>query len=241
MRVVLVSAIVALGALVGCEQLHIPIGTPFDVLIVPGRSVGRNGFQREVFMRRSSVSILFGLAAFAACSTIAAAEEVGAGHTPPKTDEEMITNALSAAPENVAANATVIAFGADGKVRTLREGSNNFTCIPDDPTNPANDPLCVDKNGWEWVMAWVGKTELPKGKVGFAYMLQGGTTPSNVDPYATKPLESMGWMQEPPHVMVMNYGDAFQDYPKPGEMADMTQPWVMWAGSPYEHLMLPVK
>ena len=30
-------------------------------------------------------------------------------------------------------------------------------------------------------MAWVNKTEPPKGKVGFDYMLQGGTTPSNVD------------------------------------------------------------
>ena len=52
----------------------------------------------------------------------------------------------------------------------------------------------------------------------------------------------MKWMQEPPHVMVFNYGGggAIQDYPKPGEHADMTQPWVMWADTPYEHLMLPV-
>jgi hypothetical protein len=155
----------------------------------------------------------------------------------------MIANALSAAPEPIAAKATVITFDADGKVRTLRQGSNNFTCIPDDPTNPANDPDCVDKNGLEFVMAWVNKTEPPKGKVGFGYMLQGGTTPSNVDPFATKPPEGSHWMQEPPHVMVFNYGgvDAIKDYPKPGETPDMTQPWVMWADTPYEHLMLPVK
>jgi hypothetical protein len=81
----------------------------------------------------------------------------------PKTDEEMIANALSAAPELIAKNATVIAFDANRKVRTLRKGSNNFTCIPDDPTNPANDPDCVDANGLEWVMAWVNKTDPPKG------------------------------------------------------------------------------
>ena len=42
--------------------------------------------------------------------------------------------------------------------------------------------------------------------------------------------------------MVFNYGGegAIKDYPRPGEMADMTQAWVMWAGSPYEHLMIPV-
>ena len=141
----------------------------------------------------------------------------------------------------IGAAAAVITFDANGKVRTLREGSNNFTCLPDDPSNPANDPNCVDENGLEWVMAYVGKTQPPEGKVGFGYMLQGGTTPSNVDPSATQPPDGMDWMQEPPHVMIFNYGDAIQDYPKPGEMPDMTQQWVMWAGTPYEHLMLPVK
>lgn len=194
-------------------------------------------------MRRTSISILLGLAAIAASSTIAAGENVVGVFTSPTTDEELIANALSAAPEAIAKNATVVAFGADGKLRTLREGSNNFTCIPDNPSNPANDPMCLDKNGVEWAMAWINKTEPPKGKVGFGYMLQGGTTPSNVDPSATKPPEGMDWMQEPPHVMIFNYGGSgvIQDYPSPGEMADMTQPWVMWAGTPYEHLMLPVE
>jgi hypothetical protein len=176
-----------------------------------------------------------------AAGASSALAQVGAGHTPPKTDEEMVANALAAAPPAVAQGAAVIAFDNKGNIRTLREGTNQFTCIPDDPTNPANDPNCVDENGLEWVQALVSRTDPPKGKVGFGYMLQGGTTPSNVDPFATKPAAGMDWMQEPPHVMVFNYGEAMQGYPKPGEHADMTQPWVMWAGSPYEHLMPPVK
>ena len=144
--------------------------------------------------------------------------QVGAGHTPPKTDEEMIANALAAAPAAVAQGAAVIAFDDKGNIRTLRQGTNQFTCIPDDPTNPANDPNCVDANGLEWVKAYVSKTEPPKGKVGFGYMLQGGTTPSNVDPFATKPPEGVNWMEEPPHVMVFNYGEAMQGYPEPGSM-----------------------
>jgi hypothetical protein len=151
----------------------------------------------------------------------------------------MIANALSAAPELIAKNAIMIALD---EARTLSKGSNNFTCIPEDPINPAKDPNC-DANGLEWVMALVNKKEPPKGKVGFDYMLQGGTTASNVDPFATKPPAGMQWMKEPPQVMVFDYGGeaVTKDYPRPGEMADMTQPWVMWAGSPYEHLMLPVK
>jgi len=35
-------------------------------------------------------------------------------------------------------------------------------------------------------------------------------------------------MQEPPHVMVFNYGEAMAGYPKPSEHWDETQPWVMW-------------
>jgi hypothetical protein len=186
------------------------------------------------------MSFAFGQTLLAGAMVIVAASSASAADM---TDEEMIKSALSAAPESIAKNAAVITFDASGKPRTLREGTNNFTCIPDDPSNPFPDPNCVDKNGLEWVMALVNKTEPPKGKVGFGYMLQGGTTPSNVDPSATKPPEGMDWMQEPPHVMVFNYGGeaAIQDYPKPGEKADMTQPWVMWAGTPYEHLMLPVK
>lgn len=172
---------------------------------------------------------------------VAATSVTAADFISPKTDQEMIANALSAAPEAVAETATVIAFDDKGNIRTLKQGTGQFTCIPDDPTNPANDPNCVDANGLEWVKAWVAHTEPPKGKVGFGYMLQGGTTPSNLDPFATKPPDGMQWMQEPPHVMVFNYGDAMVGYPEPGEHPDMTQPWVMWAGSPYQHLMIPVR
>jgi hypothetical protein len=192
-------------------------------------------------MRISLVSMICGTAF--AWSTAAIGHEVQGEFQSPKTDEEMIANAVSAAPELIGKNATVIAFDASGTVRTLRKGTNNFTCIPDDPTNPANDPNCVDANGLDWVMALVQKTEPPKGKVGFGYMLQGGTTASNLDPYAPKPAGGK-WMQEPPHVMVFNYGGegTIKDYPRTGEMADadMTQPWVMWPGTPYEHLMIPV-
>ena len=192
-------------------------------------------------MRVSSALTFCGLASLLVWSFPVAAQQVGAGHTPPKTDEEMIANALAAAPAAVAQGAAVIAFDDKVNIRTLRQGTNQFTCIPDDPTNPANDPNCVDENGLEWVKAWVSRTDPPKGKIGFGYMLQGGTTPSNVDPFATKPPAGMDWMQEPPHVMVFNYGETMVGYPEPGEHADMTKPWVMWAGTPYEHLMLPVK
>src|SRR6202035_5254771 len=49
------------------------------------------------------------------------------------TDAELIASAESAAPPNVGKNATIVAMDADGKMRTLRKGTNAFTCMPDNP------------------------------------------------------------------------------------------------------------
>jgi hypothetical protein len=94
-------------------------------------------------MRTSLVSMICGTAFV--WSTAVIGQEVKGEFPSPKTDEEMIANAVAAAPESIGKNATVIAIDANGKVRTLRKGTNNFTCIPDDPTTPANDPNCVGK------------------------------------------------------------------------------------------------
>ncbi|MEW9807521.1 hypothetical protein ABUE31_16135 [Mesorhizobium sp. ZMM04-5] len=154
------------------------------------------------------------------------------------TDDQLIENAMSAAPDAVARNATIVAVDASGHMRTLRQGTNNFTCMADDPS-PGNNPMCLDRNAMAWAEAWMNKSEPPKGKVGFGYMLAGGVTPSNVDPFA-EPVEG-AQAQEPPHVMIFSMPELPADYPSPGTEPDMTQPWVMWAGTPYEHLMIPVQ
>ena len=65
------------------------------------------------------------------------------------TDEDMIKSAMAAAPEAVAAGAAIVAVEADGKMRTLRQGSNGFTCLPDNPNSPGPDPMCGDANAME--------------------------------------------------------------------------------------------
>jgi hypothetical protein len=54
------------------------------------------------------------------------------------SDEELTKLALSAAPEAVTKDAKVIAMGPDGKMRTLRQGTGQWTCMPGhaDPANP---------------------------------------------------------------------------------------------------------
>lgn len=89
---------------------------------------------------------------------------------------------MDAAPKAVADAATVVAMEPDGKRVTLRKGSNGFTCMPDNPTTPGPDPMCMDAAGLDWAMAWMNHQAPAKGRVAFMYMLAGGTDASNTDP-----------------------------------------------------------
>jgi hypothetical protein len=156
-------------------------------------------------------------------------------------DAALIKSAMSAAPAKVAANATIVVPEPNGKMRTLREGKNVFTCMPDNPTTPGPDPMCMDKSAMEWVNAWMGHKTPANGKIGLMYMLEGGTDASNTDPYATKPTASNHWVQTGPHVMIVGADQSFYDmYPK-GATPDTAVPYVMWAGTPYQHLMIPIR
>jgi hypothetical protein len=159
----------------------------------------------------------------------------------PMTDEQIISSATSAAPAKVAKAVTVVAMDADGKMRTVRKGTNGFTCMADNPATPGPDPMCMDANAMEWVHAYLSHAAPPAGKIGLMYMLAGGTDASNTDPYATAPTASNHWIKTGPHVMVVGGDAAFYDsYPKDAD-PDTSVPYVMWAGTPYQHLMAPVK
>jgi hypothetical protein len=155
-------------------------------------------------------------------------------------DADIIKNAESAAPAAVGAGATIYAFGADGKMKTLREGTNGFWCLPNDPSTPGDDPMCGDANSMEWAMAWMSKKDPPKGKVGLIYMLAGGSDASNTDPFAKAPTESNNWVKTGRHIMIMNAMDMMKGYPTDAK-PDTSKPYVMWYGTPYAHLMVPVQ
>ncbi|MEO6422284.1 MAG: hypothetical protein ABIR84_06275 [Candidatus Nitrotoga sp.] len=170
-----------------------------------------------------------------ATSAYAALEKVSS------SDKKMIASAMSAAPSKVAKGATIVAMEADGKMRTLRKGTNGFTCMPDNPGTPGPDPMCMDINAMEWVHAWIAHTNPTPGKIGFMYMLSGGTDASNTDPFATKPNAKNNWIKTGPHVMIVGADASFYDtYPKSAD-PDTSVPYVMFPDTPYQHLMAPVK
>jgi hypothetical protein len=176
--------------------------------------------------------------AFAAEAAKSTKKEAAAAKAP--TDAQLIASAEKAAPAKVAKGATVVAMGADGSMRTLRKGTNGFTCMPDNPDTPGPDPMCMDAAAMEWAKAWMSHKDPPTGKVGLMYMLSGGTDASNTDPFATKPTATNHWVQTGPHIMIVGADKSFYDqYPKSPD-PDTKEPYVMWAGTPYQHLMAPV-
>jgi hypothetical protein len=78
-------------------------------------------------------------------------------------------------------------------------------------------------------------------KVGFMYMLSGGSDASNTDPYARKPEPNNHWIKTGPHVMILGADAGFYDSYPHGADPDTSAPYVMWPGTPYQHLMVPIK
>jgi hypothetical protein len=153
-----------------------------------------------------------------------------------------IQNAMSAAPMRIAKGATVMDWPATdgGEMPVLRKGTNDWTCLPDDPTTPSNDPNCMDRMAMAWAKAWISHGTPNLTSPGIGYMLQGGGSASNTDPFAKKPAAGETWMKEPPHLMVFPATGTKLD---PNAYGDMHSggPWIMWGGTPYEHLMVPVR
>ena len=120
----------------------------------------------------------------------------------------------------------------------LRAGTNGWTCITNTPVSPKVDPMCMDGSWMTWVDAWTKKATPKITAEGIAYMLQGGQDPSNDDPFASGPAPGTDWVETGPHVMVLPTDpktlDKMPNDPKAGG------PFVMFRGTPYAHLMVPV-
>ena len=170
---------------------------------------------------------------------VSTADKDATANTSAVDHSDPIKSAMAAAPEVISAGATIVQAAADGSMKTLREGNNGWTCMPDNPATPGPDPMCMDASASEWAMAWIGKKDPPPNTVGVMYMLAGGTDASNTDPYAQQPTEENAWIETGPHLMVVGSPDVLKGHPS-GAKPDTRAPYVMWAGTPYAHLMIPV-
>jgi hypothetical protein len=176
----------------------------------------------------SSLKIILAIGVFAALVAVMA---------PPgnAADADYITRALSAAPPAVASGAAVVRIESNGSMTTLEPGTNGFTCLVFGPSVP----MCADANSMEFMQALMKHTP-PPDKIGVAYMLQGDAPgASNTDPYATSKTPNNHWVVTGPHIMPFGPPAKAPGYPRTSD-PDPTKPYMMWAGTPYEHAMIPV-
>jgi len=152
-------------------------------------------------------------------------------------DAAVIKTAMTGGPLSISKDATIIAMDEKMNLRTVRKGSNGYTCMV---AGPGPDAMCADQNAMTWFDAYMNKKEPPKDKIGFVYMLAGDHGASNTDPYAETATPTNNWVKTGPHVMIVGAKGMTDGYPRDAK-ADPTKPYVMWAGTPYEHVMLPIK
>lgn len=194
---------------------------------------------------------VFGAAAMVA-TTIAAGQQSGTqgnkmtqGMSMPAgtmTKAQKIANARSAAPAEISANASVYDYPAkEGEAPVLlAKGTNGYSCFPDMPDTKGNDPVCADEPWMQWMQSYMSHKSPSVSRVGIAYMAaEGGSWVSNTDPFGMTETPTNQWSHHPPHVMLV--------IPDLKSLAGISTdpnnggPYVMWAGTPYAHIMTPIK
>lgn len=158
-----------------------------------------------------------------------------------QSTDPRIARALAAAPAAISSAATVMAKDASGKMLVLRRGTNGWTCMPGGPPSERakNTAMCMDASFGEFMAAMKdGKTAALK-RMGVAYMLTTDQWVSNTDPSAKSPAPNNDWHHVAGAVMLA--------YPDRASLKGLPVkpvkdgPYVMWADTPYAHVMLPTK
>ena len=142
-----------------------------------------------------------------------------------------ISRAMASGPLHITKDATVVEMDRQGNTVVLRQGTNDWVCMPGDENEIGNVPMCADPNGLQWMNDLrAGKPAPTNTAPGIIYMLCGATQHSNTDPFdKTSPAIPIG-----PHWMIIWPYDAARDG-LPNTVRDAGA-WVMFDGTPYAYL-----
>jgi len=147
--------------------------------------------------------------------------------------EAKIEQAIRAAPASVSKDATIMDI--DGTV--LRAGTNGWYCLPGSGPGSTH-PTCIDAVWMAAMDAFNKKADFKTDRIGISYMLAGDDNVNNADPYDTHQDPGETWVQEGPHLMIIvpdtKIMEGISDDPNNGG------PYIMWKGTPYAHIMVPV-
>jgi len=189
-------------------------------------------------MMKRIVSVL--VVAFGISITAASPQQTTSTVPVKKTNNDgaKVQRATAAGPADISKNAAVVEVDAKGAMRELRKGTNGWTCMLM-PTGPsASEAMCGDRAWADWGDAYMAKKPPTTKTFGVAYMLHGDNGASNTDPFAAGPTATNDWVVSPAHLMLLvpdnKLLDGLPTDPHAGG------PFVMWKGTPYAHIMVPI-
>jgi len=147
-------------------------------------------------------------------------------------DAEYTATAMTAGPPEVVHDATIVRT-VNGAMQTLRKGTNEFTCMVADV-----GPMCMGPNAMEWAHAWQTHTRRPINSdlSTRSTATRGRATPIPERPNKRPAITGSRRASRDDRRLGVKHMAGFPRRPDP----DPTKPYVMSAGTPYEHLMLPV-
>ena len=119
----------------------------------------------------------------------------------PKTDPAKLADALRAGPSFITDHATILDWPESpaGTYRVLRQGSNEWTCLPGVPGYPHDEPGCFDPVFMEWIKDSLAGRKPHIHSVGIAYMYVGAWVPTKSGDGVVTEEFHVG-----PHVMVVS-------------------------------------
>ncbi|MDX1618654.1 MAG: hypothetical protein R3224_07695 [Balneolaceae bacterium] len=191
------------------------------------------------------------IAGIVLAALLGAGQEIRAQKTIP-TVAQQIEAAVSAAPPNKREGAKVLGYNAQGELVTLREGSNELICLADDPKNPKFHVACyyeglepfmkrgrelkargyssaeADSIRWEEIES--GELAYPEKPMGL-YSLsgpEGGYSYSEGKVKEATPL----YVVYVPYATEQSTGISTAPAGEGGS-------WLMEAGTPWAHIMIP--
>jgi hypothetical protein len=150
------------------------------------------------YLRRERAMSLFLSLALTSMSVNSIAQGQAANRDrPPESTQEKISRALSSGPANVTRDATVAEMDDAGDLKVLRQGSNEFTCVPGNPKVLGKPPYCADRAAVQWNIDRIQHKPGPTiREPGIEYMLAGAMVKNGADPNGPP-------VHVPPHWMIL--------------------------------------
>lgn len=202
---------------------------------VPEQRMSRPAVIRGLLTRAGKLSVV--LSGLTAVTYVALAQPPRASDS----DADKIAEASRSAPRELVANATFLDWPEEpgGDFRVLREGTNGWKCLPDFPGDSNFSPECFDDAWLVFLKAYLEGRPPALERIGLSYMLNTRWAVSNTDRTATAPTPDNQWHEGGSHLMLAVPDPALLEG-FPTEPTPTGGAYVMFAGTPYAHLMIPI-